>query len=169
MSETATPTEIDDRGGAHSSRRRSRAIVGGFILFAVVIGAYFALGMPGMDHSPATVTNQEMGHGGAEMGWNRQGVTEFADTVARRGVVTINVHIPDEGSIAGTDLTIPYTDVLDDAGLPTDRDTPLAIYCRSDRMSTIAARELLDAGYTDVTELDGGMNAWEGAGRSLGT
>jgi len=169
MNEPTATAEVDADRGAHLFRKRSRALLGGVIAVAAVMGTYFALGMPGMDHSPAAEISQDMGHGGAAMGWTRQGVAEFAETVARPGVVTINVHVPDEGSIAGTDLTIAYTEVLDDPRLPGDREAPLAIYCRSDRMSTIAAQELVDAGYTDVTELDGGMNAWEAAGRPLAT
>ena len=93
------------------------------------------------------------------------------DTFARRidepGVVTINVHTPDEGSIAGTDLTIPFDRVATSSELPDDLSTPLAVYCRSDNMSADAVDDLEALGYTDVVELDGGFNAWTAAGRPL--
>ncbi len=67
-----------------------------------------------------------------------------------------------------TDLMIPYDRVGADHGrLPADRATPLAIYCRSGRMSALAARELAGLGYTDIVELAGGMNAWAASGRQL--
>ena len=82
--------------------------------------------------------------------------------------VTINVHVPDQGSLPGTDLAIPYDQITRRAAeLPQDRSTPLAIYCRSGNMSAIAGPELTALGYTDVVELRGGMQAWRAAGRPL--
>ena len=91
----------------------------------------------------------------------------FERRIATAGVVTINVHVPDEGSIPGTDLTIPYTDISTTDALPADRSTPLAVYCRSGNMSASAVRDLTALGYTDIAELDGGFNAWKASGRSL--
>jgi len=95
------------------------------------------------------------------------GPDEFERRVAEPGVVTINVHVPDEGDIAGTDLSIPYDRIADDPQLPADKGTPLAVYCRSDSMSATAVADLRAAGYTDVVELDGGFNAWKASGRPL--
>ncbi|UNB52317.1 rhodanese-like domain-containing protein [Mycolicibacterium sp. YH-1] len=93
---------------------------------------------------------------------------EFADMVAQPGRVTINVHVPFEGDIAGTDLSIPFDQIDANAGrLPADRSTGLAIYCRSGPMSTIAAETLHNLGYTDVVELRGGMRAWQADGHPL--
>ncbi|KUI30300.1 sulfurtransferase [Mycobacterium sp. IS-1496] len=93
---------------------------------------------------------------------------EFADAVAEPGRLTVNVHVPFEGDIAGTDLSIPFDQIADQADrLPADRSTPLAVYCRSGPMSTTAAATLRDLGYTDVIELRGGMRAWQADGRPL--
>ena len=94
-------------------------------------------------------------------------VDEFADRIDTPGVVTINVHVPDEGNIAGTDLVIPYDEIADSTELPSDLDTPLAVYCRSGNMSATAVTDLRALGYTDIVELDGGFNAWVDAGRTL--
>ncbi len=51
--------------------------------------------------------------------------------------------------------------------LPADRSARIVLYCRSGSMSAIAARELVAAGYTDVWNLDGGMNAWQAQGYPL--
>lgn len=92
----------------------------------------------------------------------------FAAAVAQPTRVTVNVHVPFEGAIEGTDLSIPYDQINADAGrLPKDRSTPLAIYCRSGRMSAIAATALASLGYTNITELEGGMDAWTDSGRTL--
>lgn len=79
----------------------------------------------------------------------------------------INVHIPYEGHIDGTDSFIPFDTIVDSADLPDDRDAPIALYCRSGNMSAQAAADLAEAGYTNVVDLDGGMNAWEAAGNEL--
>lgn len=93
---------------------------------------------------------------------------EFAAAVAEPDRLTINVHVPFEGDIAGTDLSIPFDRIADQADrLPPDRSTALAIYCRSGPMSTTAAETLRDLGYTDVVELRGGMRAWQADGRPL--
>lgn len=92
---------------------------------------------------------------------------EFEQAMTEPGRVTINVHIPDEGSIEGTDLAVPFDQVeTRRADLP-DTSTPLAVYCRSGNMSADAVRSLMTLGYTDVVELEGGMVAWEGSGRPL--
>ena len=44
------------------------------------------------------------------------------------------------------------------------RETKIVLYCRSGSMSAIAARTLVAAGYTNVWNLDGGMNAWRALG-----
>ena len=97
------------------------------------------------------------------------GPDEFATAVAGIDTVTINVHVPYEGDIAGTDLTIPFDQIETQINkLPTPRSTPLAVYCRSGRMSLIAATTLANLGYQNVVELAGGMQAWQQSGRTLG-
>lgn len=80
----------------------------------------------------------------------------------------INVHIPFEGEIAGTDQHLPYDQIMQRLGdLPADKGAKIVLYCRSGNMSTQAAGELVQAGYTNVWELGGGMIAWKEAGLPL--
>ena len=95
------------------------------------------------------------------------GPAEFARAVKEPARVTINVHVPNEGSIAGTDLWIPFDGIATRGGELPAPGTPLALYCRSGRMSAVAARTLAGLGYTDVVELEGGMEAWVASGRKL--
>lgn len=95
------------------------------------------------------------------------GPAGFAEAIAAPDVVVINVHVPDEGSIEGTDLTIPFDEIAESDELPADLDTPLAVYCRSDNMSASAVEDLAALGYRDVVELDGGFDAWVADGREL--
>jgi rhodanese-related sulfurtransferase len=41
------------------------------------------------------------------------------------------------------------------------------VYCRSGVRAALAARTLLELGFEDVVNLDGGINAWKEAGLSL--
>lgn len=80
----------------------------------------------------------------------------------------INVHVPYEGEIEGTDEFIPFDQIEQNLDkLPADRDAKVVIYCRSGSMSGISARTLVELGYTDVWNLDGGMIAWQSSGRPL--
>ena len=80
----------------------------------------------------------------------------------------INVHIPFEGNIPGTDRSIPYNDIESHTNLlPEDKDARLVIYCKSGPMSDIAAEELLELGYTQIYNLEGGFTAWQADGFPL--
>ncbi len=88
---------------------------------------------------------------------------DFAAQVPSR--MTINVHVPDEGSLPDTDLALPYDQISTrQSELPADRNTEIAVYCLTGHMSAIAGQTLSELGYTDIVELRGGMAAWRAAG-----
>lgn len=90
-----------------------------------------------------------------------------AAVLANPDMPVINVHIPYDDHIEGTDAFIPFDSILESPDLPTDKTAPIALYCRSGNMSAEASTVLTDAGYTNVIDLDGGMNAWEASGNQL--
>ena len=118
--------------------------------------------------TPAGTSSTSATDPGAPAGMRSVGPLEFERAIAGGERVVINVHVPYEGEIAGTDLSIPFDRIEAQSGLlPSQRSTPIAVYCLSDRMSTIAAQSLSRLGYDDIVELDGGMQAWEQSGRGL--
>lgn len=93
--------------------------------------------------------------------------TSFAKAVSTPGTVTINVHVPDAGSIRGTDLEIPFDRIGGSRARLPARSTRLAVYCRSGTMSALAVLTLRKLGFRRIVELAGGMNAWTQTGRTL--
>lgn len=80
----------------------------------------------------------------------------------------INTHVPYAGDIPGTDLDIAYTDGAElVAAIGDDLDRTTVVYCMSGSMSAQAADTLVAAGYREIYDLTGGMNAWVAAGYDL--
>lgn len=91
-------------------------------------------------------------------------VGELSEMLAAKDFTLVDVHIPEQVHIPGTDYLIPYNEVDTLMAALPDKEAKVVLYCRSGVMSKIAARALAERGYTNVYELDGGMIAWEGAG-----
>jgi rhodanese-related sulfurtransferase len=92
-------------------------------------------------------------------------VKELQNLMDTKDFTFVNVHIPLEGNIPATDQMIPFDEMenyLDK--LPKDKDEKIIIYCRSGSMGNIASQTLVDLGYTDVSNLEGGYNVWKAAG-----
>ena len=84
--------------------------------------------------------------------------TQLKAMLDKKDFTFVNVHIPYEGEIAKN---------LDK--LPADKNAKIVLYCRSGRMSAIAAETLVRLGYTNVWNMEGGMIAWETLGLPLKT
>ncbi len=94
--------------------------------------------------------------------------SELNTILKSQDFVFVNVHIPLAGNIANTDLSIPYDQIGQNLfQLPSDKNARIVLYCRSGRMSAIAAEELVSLGYTNIWNLNGGMVEWEQAGFNL--
>ena len=103
-------------------------------------------------------------------GGSYQSITaaELHTILKNKDFVFINVHIPFAGNIAGTDLSIPYDQIEENLSqFPSDKNARIVLYCRSGRMSQIAAEKLVSLGYTNIWDLKGGMVEWEASGYEI--
>ena len=88
-------------------------------------------------------------------------VDELNQQLKNKDFALVDVHIPEQKHINGTDVFIPYDDIENQLDkLPSDKDAKIVLYCRSGRMSEIAAEKLAQRGYTNVYNVVGGIAEW---------
>ena len=160
-----------NRNSAGSGTTRRWVLLGSALavaLIAVVAGWAILSGQPGTGGAATsggpqgTVVQANGGH------WTNITPDTLASMLAKKDFTLLNVKTPYIGEIAGTDLYVPYTDLAARATqLPADKGARIVVYCRSGNESAIAAQTLIDLGYTNIDNLDGGMNAWTASGRQL--
>jgi phage shock protein E len=151
-------------------------IVAMVLVTAAVIAADFAFGAlsgSGATAAPATTpagTPAQVGVvvQGTGGHWTNVNANQLADMLTHKDFTLVNVKTPYIGEIDGTDLYIPYDQLSARASaLPANKGARILVYCRSGVESAPAAQTLLDLGYTNLWNLDGGMNAWQASGRPL--
>ena len=131
-----------------------------FVLLSAIVFALVACQSRAAD----VVGEKVKVEGGA---YNNINADELNSMLKDKDFVFVNVHIPFEGNIANTDLSIPYDQITEPANLarlPVDKNSKIVLYCRSGRMSEIAAEALVKLGYAGIWNLDGGMVQWEQEG-----
>lgn len=92
---------------------------------------------------------------------------QAAELLTDKQVVMIDVREQDERNeqrIEGT-IFIPLGELESRMGeLAQYKDSTIVMQCRSGRRSDVAAANLIDAGFTKVYNLKGGILAWDKAG-----
>jgi len=134
-----------------------------FVLSALLLAACSGFTAPA---DSGEVVGEEIAVAGGS--YTRVSVPELQSMLAEKDFVFINVHVPFEGDIPGTDLSIPFDQIENSLSqLPADKNAKIVVYCRSGSMSSVAATKLVSLGYTNVWDLDGGFNAWKAAGQPM--
>ena len=159
------------RGTAGSAPMRRWVLLGSGLvvaLIAVIAGWALLSGQSGTGGSTAsggskgTVVQANGGH------WTNITPDALASMLEKKDFTLLDVKTPYVGEIAGTDLYIPYTDLTARATqLPADKGAKIVVYCRTGNESAVAAQTLIDLGYTNIDNLDGGMTAWTASGRQI--
>lgn len=140
------------------------------VLASLAVGCAGGSGSPGASTSPPaqSAASEERTVAAGQGTYTTVPPDRLTELLEAKDFVLINVHVPYEGDIDGTDLSIPYDQVANRIGeLPAAKDAKIFVYCRTGRMSAIAASTLVGLGFSNVWELDGGMVAWEAAGYPL--
>lgn len=94
----------------------------------------------------------------------------FSDAVAQGGAVLLDVRTPEEyaaGHIDGATNLNFYDPAFAGELAALDRNQPYLIYCQSGNRSGQTVERMRSLGFTNVTELAGGINAWNAAGMPL--
>lgn len=136
-----------------------------FFLFAIILSTLLLTAC-----SPASApsdASRDMGQTISVAGgsYTDVSVSELQTMLEAKDFVFVNVHIPFEGDLPATDISIPYNEMDQNLGqLPAEKDAKIVLYCRSGNMSTQAAKTLVELGYTNIWNLAGGFNAWKAAG-----
>lgn len=96
---------------------------------------------------------------------------EFAQAISQSDIVLVDVRTPEEfaaGHIAGA-INIDWRDsaFANQAAEHLDKSKTIAIYCKAGRRSHAAAGKLYSMGYKNIVELQGGIEAWQAAGKDI--
>lgn len=104
-------------------------------------------------------------------GFKTVNVDEFSKLIAgNKGIQVLDVRTQEEyndGHIAGAKLiNVNDSTFIDKAAAQLNKKKPVAVYCRSGRRSAEAANAMVKAGF-QVINLDGGILAWQDAGKDI--
>ena len=101
--------------------------------------------------------------------WQRVDVEEFDQAIEENeSAFLLDVRTQTEweqdGHLENATL-IPHSELEEREGeLPSEKDTMILLYCRSGNRSQDAAQTLVDLGFTNIIELETGINGWKDAG-----
>ena len=106
----------------------------------IVLGILIQFGLTNLGNSVAT--------GSVEL----LSPDEFEKVIQNESVFLLNVHTPYQGKIEGTNEIIEDWENIEKYmdKLPKDLSVPIAVYCRSGRMSGVVAEDLKAMGYQKI-------------------
>lgn len=151
--------------------KRSIGLIAAAVATLAVAGVLAVVALGAVSKSPGPTSTPPQGgvtvqaRGGQ---WTNVSPDRLAQMLGSKDFTLLNVKTPYAGEIEETDLYIPYDRLAASASqLPADKGAMIVVYCRSGVQSAQAAQTLIDLGYTNVWNLEGGMNAWAAAGRTI--
>lgn len=92
---------------------------------------------------------------------------EFSEVVNQPGVIVLDVRTPEEfnaGHIANAvNINLEGSDFASEVS-KIDKDSTVAVYCRSGNRSGVATKQMAELGFVDMYDMQGGIIDWEAAG-----
>lgn len=123
--------------------------IGAAVVIIVVIGAVVVLSQ---NNRPATTSTTNLA---------REVSVQEAATLRDSGAFVLDVRQPDEwADYHVPDSTLIPLDQLSSRLSEVPRDKPILVVCRSGNRSAEGRDILLDAGFTSVTSMAGGLTQW---------
>ncbi len=110
------------------------------------------------------------GNGESATRVERVAAQEFSQAVGKEEATILDVRTPAEfsqGHIAGASLVDWNDPSFSSKVAELDKSKRYLVYCRSGSRSAQAVAAMREMGFTDITELSGGIIAWEKAGLPL--
>ncbi len=93
---------------------------------------------------------------------------ELAAMLENGDFFLVNVQNDPQGVIPGTDAAIAFDEIPNYLSeFPGEKDAKIVVYCRNGNQGAIAASTLVDLGYSDVYNLEGGLQNWGYAGYDI--
>ncbi|MDR9391720.1 MAG: rhodanese-like domain-containing protein [Trueperaceae bacterium] len=136
--------------------------------FVILVSALFATAaIAQVESTPAADRMYEVVQEAANEGWMQIGVEDAADYIFDVMPVVVDVRTQDEwddGHLEGA-VHFPVQTIgeyLDE--MPADKDTPILVYCAAGTRGFWATAYIASLGYNNVTNMRGGIRAWQEAG-----
>jgi rhodanese-related sulfurtransferase len=141
-----------------------------FVLVTMILAATLVAGCSSQDNgstgSDTTATTAPASGGGS--GWTTVDVQTAHDALSADDAAQIvDVREPSEWADTGVPegaVLIPLGDLEAQAAGGLSKDAPVYVICRSGNRSQTGSDILAGMGFTEVYNVDGGMNAWVAAG-----
>jgi rhodanese-related sulfurtransferase len=93
-------------------------------------------------------------------------VSSFQKMTRRSDVILLDVRTPQEfaeGHLSGARNLDFSSEGFAAALTGMDKSVAYMVYCKSGRRSAMAAEQMQEAGFTTITDLKGGITAWQSA------
>ncbi|PIN98794.1 MAG: sulfurtransferase [Candidatus Diapherotrites archaeon CG10_big_fil_rev_8_21_14_0_10_31_34] len=86
---------------------------------------------------------------------------ELKQKLENKDFFLLDVHVPEQEHIKGTDEFIAFDKIEENIDkLPKNKETLIVVYCRSGNMNITASEKLVELGYKNVMNLEGGIKAF---------
>jgi len=141
-----------------------------FLFVASVFLSFIGFAQQPCSHACQNKCGGQGCHKEQQAGFTTLSVDQFAKTLYQTNVVLVDVRSDREfasGHLKGAKNVTwgkTFEENVNEAGLPKDKT--IAVYCQRGRRSQAASQALVKMGYK-VVNLDGGIEAWQKAGKQV--